>query len=180
MTKNYLPKFKEEIAIAAASLLLKQSGGACDKYWLNKVMYYIERESLIRSGQPMFFDDLYSVPYGPIVSAVNDAIDSTAYPYQSEWSKHIDLENKTVKLLKEADYDVLSEFDEEIIKKAFEKFKGWGFAKLKLYFHSLPEYQETKSRIDIEYIDIFRDEGIDEESIKDALDNLAYLDFLEC
>jgi uncharacterized phage-associated protein len=180
MTKNYLPKFKEEKAIAAASLLLQLSGGACDKYWLNKVMYYIERESLIQSGQPMFNDSLISIQYGPIVSAVNDAIDNAAYPYKSEWNKHITLEDKTVKLLEVADSDVLSEFDEEIITNAYHKFKGWSFSRLKNFFHGLPEYKETKSPVDIEYSDILRKAGIDEESIKDALDNLAYLDFLGC
>ena len=54
-----IPAFNEEKAIATASLLLKLSGGQCDKYWLNKVMYFVERESIISTGQPIFFDRLF-------------------------------------------------------------------------------------------------------------------------
>jgi len=49
-------------------------GGEADRYWLCKVMYFIERRSLIESGQPMFFGKLFSLPYGPIVSEVNDLL----------------------------------------------------------------------------------------------------------
>lgn len=180
MTKNYLPKFKEEKAIAAASLLLHLSDNKCDKYWLNKVMYYIERESLLLTGQPMFNDSLYSVKYGPIVSAVNDAIDNTAYPFDSEWNEHFVLENNTiVRLVKESNLDSLSENEEKIIKDAFQKFKGWSFPQLRDFFHKLPEHKETTSRIDIEYEEILRNSGVDEESIKDSLETISYFKFLE-
>jgi len=52
--------FREKTAIAVVSKLIKLSGGQCDARWLKKVMYYIERESLVKSGQPMFFDKLYN------------------------------------------------------------------------------------------------------------------------
>ena len=68
MTKKYLPSFNEEKAIAVASFLLNLSNNTSDKYWFNKVMYYIERQSLIKTGQPMFNDSLFSIKYGPIVS----------------------------------------------------------------------------------------------------------------
>lgn len=179
MTKDYLPKFKEEKAIAAASLLLRLSNHQCDKYWLNKVMYYIERQSLVLTGQPLFNDSLYSIPYGPIASAVNDAIDNTAYPFDSEWNKHFALENNTVRLIKEANDDSLSEDEEAIIVAAYNQFKGWSFSQLKEYFHNLPEHKDTTSRIDIEYAEILRSSGIDEESIKDSLETISYFNFLD-
>jgi uncharacterized phage-associated protein len=179
MTKNYLPNFKEEKAIAAASLLLRLSKGTCDKYWLNKVMYYIERQSLVLTGEPMFNDSLYSVKYGPIVSAINDAIDNSAYPFENEWNKHFILEGNTVRLLTESSYDSLSDSEEEIIKEAFAKFQGWGFTRLVNYFHKLPEHTETMSRIDIEYSEILQKSGVDEESIKDALETISYIKLLE-
>lgn len=179
MTINNLSSFKEEKAIAAASLLLRLSRNSCDKYWLNKVMYYIERQSLVLTGQPMFNDSLYSIKYGPILSAVNDAIDNTAYPFDSEWNKHFILEGNTVRLLSESSYDSLSEMEETIIKKAFAKFMGWDFSRLKNFFHRLPEHKETNSRIDIEYREILSKSGIDEESIQDALDNISYFDSLK-
>ena len=180
MTKNYLPRFfKEEKAIAAVSLLLRNSDGSCDKYWLNKVMYYIERQSLILNGQPMFYDSLFSVKYGPIVSAINDAIDNTAYPFDEKWNKHFALEGNTVRLLEEANYEVLSDSEENIILDAGKKFWGWAFPQLKRFFHDLPEHTDTTSRIDIEYADILISSGIDEKSIQDALETISYFNSLE-
>lgn len=174
MTKYYLPSFQEGKAIAATTLLLKLSKGICDKYWLNKVMYYLERESLIRMGQPIFNDSLYSIKYGPIASAVNDGIDNTEYPFDSEWNNFITLTGKEVRLITEADYEIFSENEYELIVEAYEKFKGWSFNKMKEYFHSLPEHKETNSRIDIEYLDIFKAAGVDEESIQDSLKTISY------
>ncbi|MBQ6503184.1 MAG: DUF4065 domain-containing protein [Flexilinea sp.] len=73
MTKE---SFRTGKAIAALTYLLELSGGKQDKYWLNMVMYYVERESILRYGDPMFYDDLFSMPYGPVASTVSDGIDS--------------------------------------------------------------------------------------------------------
>lgn len=179
MTKNYLPSFLEGKAIAATTLLLKLSGGECDKYWLNKVMYYLERESLIRTGQPMFNDSLYSIKYGPIASAVNDGIDNTAYPFDSEWNNHVSLDGKKVRLINEANVEVFSENEYDLIVEASKKFEGWGFRKMKNYFHSLPEHKETNSRIDIEYSEILKAAGVDEVSIRDSLETISYFNHLD-
>ncbi len=141
-------------------------------------MYYIERESLIRSGQPMFFDDLYSIKLGPIVSIINDQIDQTSYPMKDwEWTKHIKLDGNSVKLISEADESVLSPFEEEIIIEAYTKFKGWSFGKLKRYFHSLKEYQETNSRIPIKYEYILRAAGFTNGEIEEGLSEISYLNY---
>jgi len=179
MSEKGIPQFKEEKAIVVTSYLLKLSGGQCDKYWLNKVLYFIERESLIRSGQPIFFDKLYSAPYGPIVSAINESINSTAYPENSKWCNHFSLNGNYVTQLSEADYSLLSPFEENLIKESYEKFLGWGFSKLKKYFHDLPENTETTSRIPINYEDILKAEGYSNQDIEDTLEELSYLYFLE-
>lgn len=179
MKEELIPSYRESKAIAAASKLLMLSGGKCDKYWLNKLMYYIERESLIQSGQPMFFDKLYSIPLGPVASAVNDGIDSTSYPADNAWSAHIKLEGNSVKLLFEADDSELSIFEEKIIENAYKKFKGWGFTRLKNFFHSLPEHVDTNSRVDLEYKEILSKTGASEHKINDALSELSYLSFVE-
>jgi len=179
MTKNNLPKFKEEKAIAVASFLLKLSNNTCDKYWLNKVMYYIERQSLVLTGQPMFNDSLFSIQYGPILSIVNDSIDNTAYPFDNEWNKHFSLEGHTIRLKKEASYDSLSEFEEKLIREIHKKFEGWDFNRMNDFFHHLPEYKNTTSRVDIEYDEILKKEGIDEESIQDALETISYFNNLK-
>ena len=137
-------------------------------------MYYLERESLIRTGQPMFNDSLYSIAYGPIASAINDGIDNTEYQFDSEWNKFITLEGKTVKLINEPNYEVFTDNEYNLIVETFHKFEGWEFGRMKDFFHKLPEHKETRSRIDIEYSDIFHAAGIDEASIRDSLETISY------
>jgi uncharacterized phage-associated protein len=179
MRDNKFPSFNEKKAVAAATKLLAYHGGKCDKYWLNKVMYFVERESLLKSGQPMFFDKLYSVPYGPIVSMVNDGIDASSYDFETLWSKHLDLQGNDVVLVESADDSVLSPFEDRILEAAYQQFKGWGFNQLKTFFHSLPEYKETLSREDITYEDILKHAGLNEEAIEEVIEELKYLRHIE-
>ena len=179
MNEDLIPNYRENKAIAAASMLLELSGGKCDKYWLNKLMYYIERESLIQSGQPMFFDKLYSIPLGPVASAVNDGIDSTSYPVNSAWADHLQLKGRTVSLIRDADKAELSDFEENIIKNAFLKFREYDFKKLKKFFHDLPEYIETNSRIALTYEEILNKSGAKDHQVREAIAEIAYLSFLE-
>jgi hypothetical protein len=179
MTDLKIPRFREEKAIAVAANLLELSGGKCDKYWLNKVMYYIERQTLIGSGQPVFFDSLFSIPDGPIVSKVNVSIDLVAFPVDSIWNRHLSLQGNDVILLSATDYLTLSAFEDNLIREAFDKFKDWSFSKLCRFFHSLPECKETKSRVKINYDEILKAEGYSQEEVDATLKEISYLGYLE-
>lgn len=178
--KDYcFPMFNENKAITAAAYLLKLQNNKSDKYWLAKVMYYIERESLLKNGQPLFADQLYSIPYGPIASSVNDGIDLCAYQTESEWNKYFSLKNTRVTLLKDADYSTLSLFEKKLIENAFAKFKGWSFKRLHDFFSKLPEYKDTNSRENISYSDILSAEGYDPKTVVEILNELSYFHNLE-
>jgi len=179
MDNHIVPVFKVDKAIAVAATFIKQSGGTCDKYWLNKVMYFIERESLVKSGQPLFFDELYALPLGPIASAVNDGIDITAYPIDSIWAMYFSLQGNAVILKEEPDYSVLSNFENNLIQEIYDKFMGWDFPQLHRYFHNLPENKETTSRKDISYAEILEAEGLDPKLIQETLSEISYISDLE-
>lgn len=179
MDNHIVPGFKVEKAIAVAATFLIKSGGNCNKYWLNKVMYFAERESLIRSGQPLFFDELFALPLGPIVSAVNDGIDISAYPIDSIWANFISLEVNSVILKKEPDYSVLSNFENNLIQEINDQFKGWDFSKMHQFFHNLPENKVTTSREDISYAEILEAEGFDPALIQETLSEISYLSEME-
>lgn len=167
--------FREEKAIAAAAFLVKLNGGACDKYWLNKVMYYVERSSIIKNGQPMFFDNLYSLPYGPIVSAVKDSIDDLEYPIETDWDHYLTLNGKEVRLINEPDLSFLSDFEIQIITESHQMFKGWDFSRLHHYFRDLPEHTETRSRVDIDYKNILLAAGYKKEDVDSYDRELIYM-----
>jgi hypothetical protein len=179
MKEFEIPRFKEEKAIAVAAMLLRLSGGSCDKYWLNKLLYYVERQSLVKSGQPIFFDHLFSLPYGPIASAVMDGIESSEYPGDTPWAKHFTLRGKRVILIEDSDDSILSPFEEKLIEDAYDKFKGWKFQRLLSFFHSLPENKKTQSREEINYSEILQAAGFDPESIEKTLKEMSYLSYLE-
>ena len=179
MSDLNFPRYREDKALAAVSKLLVLSGNKCDKYWLNKLMYYVERLSLIKGGKPLIFDRLYSIPYGPIASSVNDGIDLSAYPADSSWTKLLSLNGKLVTLKEEADYSILSPFEIGLIEESFNKFKGWGFDRLHEFFKNLPEYKNTTSREEINYEEILSAEGYDPQSVKETINEIYYFDLLE-
>lgn len=182
MTPFRISEYREEKAVAAATYLVELNGGECDKYWLNKVMYYVERESIIKNGQPMFFDELFSLKYGPIVSSVKDGIDSLEYPIESAWDHYLSITRaNVVSLVTPPDIDFLSEFEIELIYNAAKKFKGWDFSRLHDYFKKLPEHTETKTRIPIDFEVILRNSKYKPEEIeayKRELDYLSSLNYL--
>jgi uncharacterized phage-associated protein len=171
--------FKKEKAIATAAYLLKLQNNLCDKYWLAKVMYYVERESLIKNGQALFSDQLYSIPYGPVVSEVNDGIDLCEYDAKTIWNFFFTLKGKIVELIKDADYSLLSSFERKIIESAYQKFKGWSFDQLHDFFSKLPEYKNTNSREIISYEEILAAEGYDPSSIQQLVNEIYYINKLE-
>lgn len=173
------PAFREEKAAAAASIFVKLCGGSCDKYWLNKVMYYVERQSLVDTGQPMYFDALFSIRYGPIVSAVSDGIDNAAYAYNTPWNRLFTVQGNDVILNSEADTSLLSDYEIDLIQKTTNAFQGWTFNRLKDFFHNLPEHTNTESRIPISYEAILLAEGYAPEQVQGVMNELTYLSELE-
>lgn len=180
MNTKRLPKFREDKALAALSKLLEMKGGEADRYWLCKVMYFIERRSLIESGQPMFFGKLFSLPYGPIVSEVNDLLKkSTDSSIPSTWGNYLKIEDNTVKLIARPDQSCLSRFEEEIIAKEFLEHKDDKFKDIAGFSHKLPEYETTESHRIIEYENILKESGASKEEIKETIEEIYYLGSLE-
>jgi len=180
MNTKRLPKFREDKALAALSKLLEMKGGEADRYWLCKVMYFIERRSLIESGQPMFFGKLYSLPYGPIVSEVNDLLKkSTDSSIPSTWENYLEIIGNTVKLIATPDQSCLSRFDEEVILKEFSEHQEENFNDLANFSHKLFEYESTDSHKIIRYEKILKDSGATEEEIKETIEEIYYLGSLE-
>lgn len=178
--------FRTDKAIAALTYLLDLSHGKNDKYWLNKVMYYIERESILRFGEPMFFDDLYSMPLGPVSSSVNNGIDSSDQnkPINTLWKEHICLKeyegSHDVFLVYPGDYSLLSESDTELIEEAYNKFKNYNFFDIMNYFHNeIPEYEETKwndpqRKKPITYKTILIKNGYTDEEAEEIVNEIVY------
>lgn len=174
--------FRKDKAIAALTYLLDMSHGVKDKYWLNKVMYYLERESILRFGEPMFYDDLYSMQYGPVSGNVKAGIDCAdkTNPNQTDWKNFIRLDNNlnSVYEVNPGDYSLLSDSEIDLIREAYEKFKDFTFYQIMSYFHTnFPEFEEITGlpkRKPITWKDILTRNGYSEEDADEIVSEIQY------
>ena len=179
VTKEVRLPYDDRKALQVLSSFVKLAGGKIDKYLAAKLMYLFEREMLLRTGTPSLFGRLCSIPYGPIISEINDAVDSTdifALPNQDNlWQRYFSLNGKFLTSTTDNPGDeLLSEFEDELIEELFSKFSHYRFGDLIKYTHNLPEHTETASCIDISYTDFFRKNGYSEEESEELIQEISY------
>lgn len=73
MTELDFP-FDEKKALQAAGVFVKEAGGLCDYYGMIKCLYAVEREALVKWGQPVIGGSLKMLPWGPINQSAYDAL----------------------------------------------------------------------------------------------------------
>lgn len=178
-------QFNEKRAVQAAAIFAKNAGNRIDKYNLCKMMYYLERQTIIKTGQPLFFDKLFSAPLGPVASEVNHGIDTIVPPKQEnynreennqiEWEDHFKKSGKhCLMIIKDPGDDELSKYTIRMIEEIHEKFKKFSWKRMQDFFHNLPEYKETESRIPITYANILRAENFSELEIEAIESEINY------
>jgi|GEM_PF-2515943 hypothetical protein len=171
--------YDDKKALQVLNSFVRLANGKIDKYLAVKLMYLFEREMLLRTGTPSLFGRLCSIPFGPIVSEINTAVDSTdisALPsHDNLWQQYFSLKrNELTSKAENPGNELLSEFEEELILELFSKFKNYSFGRLKKYTHSLPEHKETDSCIDISYFDFFTENGFSKEETTELLQEISY------
>lgn len=162
--------YRESKAIeTAAYFLRKNEGWAMDYYDLVKLIYLADREQVRMKGRTITGDDLYSLPWGPIVSHVLDAIQEDV---SDEWTAHIatDKALKRSKLVVDAPPSSLSRADLQAIEAVWERFGHMDGPQLTGYTHRLPEYTDTDGRIPISLEEVARGVGRTEDEIDAILD----------
>lgn len=179
ITKEVRLLYDDRKALQSLTSFVRLAGGKIDKYLVDKLMYLFEREMLLRTGTPSLFGRLCSIPFGPIVSEINDAVDSTdifALPCRDNiWQNHLSLNGNTLSLISETtDNELLSEFEDDLIAELFSKFKDYTFKEMKDYTHSLPEHIETNSCIDISYYDFFVKNRFSKDESEKLIQEISY------
>jgi uncharacterized phage-associated protein len=173
-------QFNEQKATQVAARLLKAAGGSLEYFSIIKMMYFADREALLRWGVPITNDRYYSLAHGPVLSQVKDLVDDRG---DSFWHNHISPPNNyKVSLTADAGNDQLSEAEEELIDEIFrknERLNWWG---LREKSHELPEWKDPEgSSIRIEIRDILRAAGIkkkDREKIEAELNAFRRMEAL--
>ncbi len=157
--------FKSEKAAQISAFFLLRSGGEIEKLKLIKLMYLSERESVIRRGRLIIFDEYYSLKDGPICSsalnAINGGIDKDV------WSKYIHKDGrKNIYLVSgcsQDSLDRLSEYDIDILSSIWEQFGWMSASQIRNWTHdNCPEYIEIeKGRLPISLNSMAQSVGLD-------------------
>ncbi|MBZ5626471.1 MAG: SocA family protein, partial [Acidobacteriia bacterium] len=152
-------RFNERRATEAAARFLKLRGGRMSYLKLIKLLYLLDRETLLRWGRPVTTDRYVSMDNGPVVSRIYDLIREERAPGTDPiWRHYISAPQEwEVALLADLETDELSRAEEALIDEiyaAYGKMTRWDLVRVS---HDLPEWQDPNgSAIPIQYRDILR------------------------
>lgn len=173
--------YNEIKATQAACLLLELNGGEMDYAKCIKLLYSIEREALNRWMRPVIYDDLYSLPYGQVVSKTLDKAEYQKQEEKTFWGEHLEnYDGKNIRLIKECGRGKLSRAEIDLIREIFKENKNKTVQQLFDEHHNpalFPEYKDPQgSSIETTYSELLRILGKTQEEIEEFeadLDKLA-------
>jgi len=177
-------RYREDKAVQIAALLIKKEGGIMNYTKLIKLMYVIERRSIINRGMPITFDNLYSLPNGPVLSSTLNNINGQTYsPGSSFWCQFISKSQQDeymVILIKAPGIDQLSRAEVALVNMVYQELGHMTYSQLIDWSHepsNVPEWQDPKgSSIPIKINDILSHEDYSDDDIAELLDELASLE----
>jgi hypothetical protein len=171
--------YQERKAIEVASRLLVNEGKRMNYTKLIKLMYIIERESIIRWGYPVTFDDYYSLDCGPILSNTLDNIKGTTYSEHpsKEWDIHITRYGKySVRLKLEANPKKLNRAELKLIDEMYGKFGHMTWQQLIDWSHDKNNINEWENpeggRLPIDIRTIMKEGGFSKEDIDEIFEDI--------
>lgn len=176
--------YNEIKATQVACLLLELNGGEMDYAKCIKLLYSIEREALNRWMRPVIYDDLYSLPYGQVVSKTLDRAEYQERKAQSFWGEHLEnYDGKNIRLIKECGKEKLSRAEIDLIKEIFKENKDKTPQQLFDEHHNpalFPEWKDPhSSSIETPYPDLLRILGKTQEQIREFEEDMNELTYLE-
>ncbi|MBI1792410.1 MAG: SocA family protein [Acidobacteria bacterium] len=151
-------RFNETKATQAAAHLIKRRGQGFMSYMkLIKLLYFADREALIRWGSPITTDSYYSMDRGPVLSRVHDLVTEGASPVEPHfWEEHIQPHgDHEVRMVADPSNSELSEIEEELLDEVFDKYGRLSRWQIVDEAHKLPEWEDPHGgRICISYRNI--------------------------
>ena len=177
---TYRPTFDERKAThLAAYLLQKTHNQTLYILKLVKLLYIVDRESLIQLGHPVTYDNFVSMPHGPVPSNTLDLINGMVLDKSGIWNAMIsDKSDHMVSIVDcEVSYDSLSEAEMEIADQVFDKYGRMPRFDLVEITHTFSEWQDPHgSSKAFDYKDILKAGGLPEAQITAIIEELAEQD----
>lgn len=152
--------FQSAKAAQIAAFFVAMAGGRVDKLKLAKLQYLAEREHLARYALPMVYDELYSLPHGPICSSSLNGAEGKLGASE-EWklvapSGRKDIHGRAK--IARGDLDQVNDAEFEVLERVWDKFGAMTASALRAYTHdknNCPEYTEVdRARLAISYREI--------------------------
>lgn len=157
-------------AIAAVAFLVKGQGGQLDMFLGLKMLYLADKKALVQWGKTITGDKFVSMPKGPVLSNIYNLFKGTAArKNQKEWDTYFsERVNHSIHLIKNADTDVLSEREMEVLEIAREEVNSCAPWEVADWLHkACPEWKNPNgSSIPINPRVILRNAGHTDEDIK--------------
>jgi uncharacterized phage-associated protein len=177
----YLAGYDIPKAAQAVAYFALKSGGSINVLKLSKLMYLAERESMKRYDAPMFYDELFSMPDGPVASITLNFINGDNE--EAVWSRFVmprsGVEISAAKNMSVEMMDSLSAADIEIFDDLWKQFGALDRYKLRDWTHvkeNIPEWKDPNgSSYAIQHKDVFNYLGKDGASLQNDLEEYRQL-----
>ncbi|WP_143108765.1 Panacea domain-containing protein [Bathymodiolus thermophilus thioautotrophic gill symbiont] len=162
-----------KISQVAGYVLSKEDEQTMSILKLMKLLYFIDRASLVEYGCPISYDSMVAMRFGMVLSNTYDLASGTIKSEPNGWESWVsDKENHNVSLKRQnvniESFDELSEADIEIIDKVWQQYGNknqWELADMQHDPKICPEWKDPQgSSMPVSYHDIFISIGLDKET----------------
>lgn len=163
--------FRSRKAAQLCAWFALRSAGQIEKLKLIKLVYLTERAHLEAFEDPMLFDELYSLPHGPICSSTLNGINGVIH--EEVWDEFVARNGNIVVAVKAFSRDLLDDLSDEEIGIADGVWATFGHmtaSQLRNYTHEhCSEYVEVPAgtRLPITYEDLLSATGSQNASFVD-------------
>ncbi len=175
-------KFDAKKATQVACLFIQKEADSINIMKLVKLIYLLDRLSIVRRGIPVVGGDYFSMKNGPVISEILDLINSgTLYFVKTDWKKYIsDRENHMVTIVESPGTDQLSESEKKMINQIYLQHGEKNQYQLREWCHrNCPEWHGiTKGRKEISVERILQVSGKSSE-IKKVIREQNEIEYLD-
>ena len=162
------PRFKQARTTQLACEFLRLAGGRMSYMKLIKLLYLVDRRSLVERGVPVTYDRYVGMRHGPVLSETLDLINYGSGPSESSyWESYIDQDSPyEVSLRRDCPVDELSEAELDLARGVHAEFGTMDRWAVVERLHRLPEWRDPgEARVlPIRYEDILVHEKAPDES----------------
>jgi uncharacterized phage-associated protein len=165
-------KAAQMCAYFAVRSTYKGKQGLIEKLKLIKLLYLAERRSLGERHVPMLYDELFSLPHGPICSSTLNGIDGHIHAeIWDEYLAHNGNLTLSVRSFAREEFDEISDAEIDILEETWKQFGSKSASDLRNWSHeNCPEYTEVGpgNRLAISYRDVLKALGVEDAEAIDS------------